>query len=52
MRPGLRVVTVSVHKDYADYMEFVRSLGQHSESFLISIEADKTVKQLSLSSII
>lgn len=51
---GLRqsFVIVSVHRNFTDYMEFVKSLGEHSESFTISTETNEIVKHLSLSSII
>jgi DNA-binding Lrp family transcriptional regulator len=52
---GMGRVSISLHKDYADYVNFIRSLqhewGQYLDKhdvFLVSLESDHVIRQLSL----
>jgi len=44
MGMGSSFLVISVHKNFSEYMAFVRSLENRSNSFLISVE-DEVVKQ-------
>ena len=52
---GMGRVSISLHRNYADYVDFIRSLQQEwgqyltkHDVFLVSLESDNVIRQLSL----
>ena len=56
---GMRRVSISLHKNYSDYVEFLKKLQQEwgdylaeYDSFIVSMESDNVVKQISFDHLI